>query len=149
MFSKAQEDYLEAIYNTISRKGYARTKDISRELEISPPSVTEMLKKLDKEELVNYEKYGGVTLTSRGEKLAKAVKSRHDTLRSLLKIILVSDKTAEEDACKMEHELSPETIEQLTKFIKFVENAPIYPKWLEHFKEFCKSGKYICDYKKD
>ena len=141
------EDYLEAIYNITLRKGYARTKDISRELELSSPSVTEMLKKLGNGGLVNYERYGGATLTKKGERIAKSVKTRHDTIKALLKIILVSDKTAERDACIIEHEISPETIEQLTKFVKFVETAPMHPKWLEHFKEFCKRGEYVCDYK--
>lgn len=147
MYSRAVEDYLEAIYNIIQRKGYARTKDISLELEIRPPSVTEMLKKLSDKNLVKYERYSGVTLTKDGEKIAKSVKTRHDTIRTLLKIILVSEKTANRDACKMEHELSPETLEQLTKFVKFVESAPMHPKWLEHFKEFCMTGGYVCDHK--
>ncbi len=147
MYSRAVEDYLEAIYNIVQRKGYARTKDISLELEIRPPSVTEMLKKLSDKNLVKYERYSGVTLTKGGEKIAKSVKTRHDTIRTLLKIILVSEKTANRDACKMEHELSPETIEQLTKFVRFVETAPMHPKWLEHFKEFCMSGDYVCHQK--
>ena len=138
---------MEAIYNITLRKGYARTKDISRELELSSPSVTEMLKRLGKGGLVNYERYGGTTLTKEGERIAKSVKTRHDTLRTLLKIILVSDKTAERDACKIEHEVSPETIEQLTKFVKFVETASMYPKWLEHFKKFCGTGEHSCECK--
>lgn len=148
MFSKTIEDYLEAIYNITLRRGYARTKDISRDLKVSPPSVTEMLRKLEDMGLVNYEKYDGVTLTKEGKKVAKAVKNRHETLKKLLKIVLISDKTAEKDACKIEHELNPETIEQLTKFVKFVESAPLYPRWLEHFKEFCKTGRYSGEYKK-
>ncbi len=146
--TRTSENYLKAIYNIIQKKGYARTRDISRELEISPPSVTEMLKKLNDRGLVNYERYGGVTLTKTGERVAKSVKTRYDTIRTLLEIILVSDKTAERDACNIEHEISPETVEQLTKFVKFVETAPMYPKWLEHFKEFCRMGEYVCDSKK-
>ncbi|MEA3255791.1 MAG: metal-dependent transcriptional regulator [Candidatus Altiarchaeota archaeon] len=149
MYSRTVEDYLEAIYNIILRKGYARTKDISRELEVSPPSVTEMLKKLGDKGLVNYERYGGITLTAKGERVAKSVKMRHDTVRKLLKIILVSDKIAEKDACRIEHELSPETVEQLTKFVRFVETAPMHPKWLEHFREFCMSGEYVCEKEKN
>lgn len=145
MYSKTVEDYLETIYNIISRKGYARTKDISRGLRISSPSVTEMLKKLKSMGLVNYEKYSGVTLTKKGERIGRMVKTRHDTIKTLLKIILVSDKIAEEDACKLEHEISPETVEQLTKFVRFVETAPMHPKWLEHFKEFCRAGEYVCE----
>jgi len=148
MLSQSVEDYLEAIYNISLIRGYARTKDISRELNITPPSVTEMLNKLSNMKLVNYKRYDGVKLTKKGEKIAKVVKTRHETIKKLLKIILISDKVAEKDACKLEHELSPETIEQLTKFVKFVENAPLYPKWLEHFKEFCRTGKYICKHKK-
>jgi DtxR family Mn-dependent transcriptional regulator len=142
MISKTIEDYLESIYSITLRKGYARTKDISRDLNVKPASVTEMLNKLKDIGFANYEKYSGVTLTKQGEKVARTVKTRHETLTKLLKIILISDKTAENDACKLEHELSPETIEQLTKFVKFVENAPLYPKWLEHFREFCRTGRY-------
>ncbi|MEA3255178.1 MAG: metal-dependent transcriptional regulator [Candidatus Altiarchaeota archaeon] len=145
--TRTEEDYLEAIYNIILRKGYARTKDISVELEVSPPSVTGMLKKLNDKGLVKYEKYSGVTLTREGERVGRSVKTRHDTIKTLLKIILVSDKTADRDACKLEHELSPETVEQLTRFVRFVESAPMHPKWLEHFREFCRTGEYICDYK--
>jgi len=144
MYSKTVEDYLEAIYSIIQRKGHARTKDISRELDVSPASVTEMLNKLDNEGLVDHKKYGGVKLTSEGGRIAKAIKIRHKTLRKFLKIILVSDKSAEKDACNLEHGLSPETIEQLTKFVRFVESAPESPKWIEHFKEFCRTGEYTC-----
>jgi len=148
MYSKNVEDYLEAIYNITERKGYARTKDISRELDVRPPSVTEMLKKLDNIGLVNYERYGGVILTKKGERIAKVVKTRHDAIKAFLSILLISEKTAERDACKLEHDLSPETIEQLTKFVNFVKKAPIYPKWLEHFKEFCITGEYVCEHVK-
>ena len=146
MYSKSVEDYLEAIYNIVNRKGYAKTKDISRELSVSPPSVTEMLKKLDEGGLVNYERYSGVTLTKKGGKIARIVKTKHDTIKKFLNILLISDKTADRDACNLEHELSPETIEQLTNFVRFVEKAPMYPKWLEHFKEFCISGEYMCEH---
>ena len=85
--SHSMEDYLEAIYNIISGKGYARTKDIAKELDVTSPSVSAMLKKLQNEEFIFYEKYSGVTLTPKGEKIAKAIKHRHDTLTKLLKWI--------------------------------------------------------------
>jgi len=149
MYTKSMEDYLEAIYCIIERKGFARTKDIARELEIRPPSVTEMLKKLSNRGLVRYEKYAGVTLTREGEKVARVIKLRHDTLKRFLSILLISDKTANEDACELEHVLKPETIEQLTKFVRFVEKAPMYPRWLEHFKEYCRAGAFECEHCKD
>lgn len=145
MYSKSFEDYLEAIYNIVLRKGYARTKDIAEELNVTSPSVSAMLKKLQDSELVFYEKYGGVTLAPKGKKLAKAVKHRHDTLKKLLKIIFVPDVIAERDACKLEHNLSPESINQLANFVNFIESQPIHPQWIEHFKTFCETGEYDCE----
>lgn len=133
MYSQALEDYLEVIYDIAHRKGHARTKDISMELEISPPSVTEMLKKLSEMDLVNYERYSGVTLTKEGERIAKSVKNRHKTIKKLLTLIQVSDETAGRDACKIEHEISPETVERLTKLLKFIESES------KHFKKFCEN----------
>ncbi len=144
MYSKGFEDYLETVYNIVQKKGYARTKDISRELDVTPPSVTEMLKKLDEDGLVNYERYSGVTLTEKGQKIAVKVKTRHDIIKTFLNFILISEENAETDACKIEHDLSPETIEQLTKFVEFIKEAPMHPKWLQHFKEYCETGERSC-----
>lgn len=145
MLTRKTEDYLEAIYNVTERKGYARIKDIASELHITPPSVTEMVQKLAKKNLVIYEKYSGVNLTEEGKAIAQAVKHRHDTFTTFLEIILVPTDIAEKDACELEHHLNPKTIEQFSRFVKFVKNAPMYPKWLTHFKEYCKTGKHpVC-----
>ncbi|MBN2013657.1 MAG: metal-dependent transcriptional regulator [Candidatus Altiarchaeota archaeon] len=138
MYSQAIEDYLEVILGIAQKKGHARTKDISSELGISSPSVTEMLRKLDEKDLVDYKRYGGVTLTTEGEKIAKSVKKRHNTIRKLLRIIQVSDKTAEKDACRIEHELSPETIEQLKRFVDFIDPSK-HPKLIEDFRSYCEN----------
>ena len=121
MTSKSVEDYLETIYNLIEEKGIARTGDISKALHVKPPSVTEMLNKLAKDELIIYKKYNGASLTSKGEKLAKSVNLRHKTLVDLLNFLGVDEDIVEEDACKIEHDLNPKTIKQLQKFLKSVE----------------------------
>ena len=136
MYSKSIEDYLEAIHNIISKKGYVRTKNIAEELNVTPPSVSAMLKKLNAEELILYEKYGGITLTDKGQKIAKAVRHRHTILKKFLKIIMVSSGNAENDACKLEHNLSPESINQLTNFVEFIETKPICKELLDDFKRF-------------
>ncbi|HCI91053.1 MAG TPA: transcriptional regulator, partial [Verrucomicrobiales bacterium] len=64
--STARDDYLEQILHLIEEKGYARPIDISKKLEISQASVTNMLKRLDAEGLVAHEKYRGTTLTEEG-----------------------------------------------------------------------------------
>jgi DtxR family Mn-dependent transcriptional regulator len=87
--SSTAEDYLRTIHECITQKGFVRIKDIARELEITSSSVTEMMKKLHKKKLVNYEKHGGVTLTQRGAEIALTVEKRHETFKKILELILV------------------------------------------------------------
>jgi len=142
MITKSVEDYLEAIYNLIEKKGYARTIDIANHLKIRSPSVTEMLQKLDKEGFIIYEKYRGIKLTSKGEEIAKSVKKRHEILARFLEILGVEREIAEEDACSIEHSVHPETMERLSKFVEFVSSAPKDPKWLEHFEHYVRTGEH-------
>jgi len=146
MLSRKAEDYLEAILNISLQegKGYARVKEIARALNVKPSSVVEMVNRLNGVGLVNYKKYEGITLTPKGEKIAKVVKDRHETIRAFLEIIKVPPRIANKDACIMEHELEPET-EQLRCFVRFVRSAPDYPQWLQHFETFCKTGRHPCE----
>ena len=142
MLSRKAEDYLETIYLIMQKKGYVRIKDIAKALNVKPPSVTEMMKKLSREDFVVYERYGGISLTKEGEEIARIVKDKHETFIKLLKIIQVPDEIAKRDAYKLEHHLHPITIEQFKKFIEFVEYFPaMNPRWLTHFIEFCETGK--------
>ena len=144
--SNRVEDYLRVIYEVVKRKGYARTKDIAAELGVKPPTVTEMLKKLDREGLISYERYGAVTLTKKGEEIARSVESRHETFVKLLEMLLVPEEVARRDAHVLEHGLSPKTIEQFTKFVEFISNSPSYPmfmkRWLELFRSYCEGEKF-------
>ena len=75
--SRRAEDYLRGIYDILERKGYARIKDVSKELSVQPSTATEMVRKLDSYGSLIYEKYGGVMLSSQGKEVAKAVSERH------------------------------------------------------------------------
>jgi len=145
MLTRKVEDYLEAILNVTEDKGYVRTKDIAKKLGVTSPSVVEMMKKLNDMKYVNYRKYDGVTLTTEGKAIAAAVKERHDIIRAFLKIINVPQQIANKDACTIEHNLNPKTIEQIKRLVDFVETAPGCPKWVEHFKEYCQTGQHECD----
>ena len=145
MLSRKAEDYLEAILNIAEEKGYTRTKDIAMALDIKPPSVVEMLKRLRDMDLVEYRRYEGVRLTAKGTEVAQVVRERHETIRAFLEILQVPEKIADKDACIIEHELRPETIRQLKNFVRFVKSAPDYPQWLEHFETFCKTGVHPCE----
>jgi len=80
------EDYLEQISGLIEEKGYARVVDIAERLSISQASVTNMVKRLDAEGLVNYEKYRGMTLTDRGQEVADYIIRRHELLTRFLQL---------------------------------------------------------------
>ncbi len=143
MKTERTEDYLKAIEKTIERKGYAQVKDVSKELELSSPSVTGMFKKLTKMGYINYEKYGGVTLTEEGEKIAKCTLEKHSIIRDFLLILGIDEETSDQDACKIEHVLAPETFDTLTKFVEFINMKDEWPHWLDHFRHYYETGEYI------
>lgn len=143
MTTERTEDYLEAIDTIIGKKGYAQVKDISEILGLGPSTVTEMFQKLNKAGFINYEKYGGVTLTSKGKKIAKDTKKKHIILHKFLLILGVDDTIANEDACRIEHVLNPETLDRLTKFVEFMRMKEETPRWLDHFNYFFNTGEYI------
>ena len=118
LISQSSEDYLETIYVIQKEKGSVRIKNIANDLQVSLPSVTIAIKKLSTQDLVLYEKYGLVKLTSAGEKIAKDVYKRHVILFEFFTNILkVDKKTASIDACKMEHGLSKKTLDKLILFL--------------------------------
>lgn len=112
------EDYLEVIYELVLQKGYATTIDISEYLNVSSPSVTSMMKKLDEKEFLRYEKYRGMSLTEKGREVARAIHKRHSLLFEFFKMIGVSEDLANEDAEGIEHHLHTETLEKLEEFVK-------------------------------
>ncbi|MEW5761417.1 MAG: metal-dependent transcriptional regulator [Candidatus Thermoplasmatota archaeon] len=120
MLSRKVEDYLEAILNVVEEKGYAKTRDVARVLNITSPSVVEMLKKLHKMDLIVYRKYDGATLTPRGKEIAASVKERHNVIKEFLELIRVSKEVAERDACLLEHSLDPKTIRQLKDLVNLI-----------------------------
>ncbi|MGB3908548.1 MAG: metal-dependent transcriptional regulator [Methanomethylovorans sp.] len=143
MITERTEDYLKAIEKIIEKKGYAQVKDVSRELDLSSPSVTGMFKKLAKMGYINYEKYGGVTLTAEGEKIAKKTMEKHSTIRDFLLIIGLGEAIANHDACRIEHILTPQTFDRLTKFVEYMNFNQELSLCLDHFKYFYETGKNI------
>jgi Mn-dependent DtxR family transcriptional regulator len=114
------EDYLEVIYELIEQKGYATTVDISKYLNVSSPSVTKMVQRLDECGHLNYEKYRGISLTQQGVLVAKSIRERHGLLADFFKMIGVDEDSANKDAEGIEHHLHPETLKKLEEFIKIV-----------------------------
>ncbi len=115
----SMEDYLEAIFEIDKYKRAVRVKDVSEKLGVTMPSVNGALKNLEAKGLIRHEKYEYIELTEDGLEQASRISSSHRIIYTFLKETLgVGNNTADEDACKIEHVLSPETIKKLAKFIE-------------------------------
>ncbi len=124
MTTYREEDYLEAILHVVNRKGYAKVTDISKHLGCSAATVTEMFSRLSERGLVNYEKYGGVTLTDEGRKVGTEIDARHQLIRDFLLVLGVPEEVAEMDACMIEHRVHQETLDHLQSFIVSFKDDP-------------------------
>ena len=129
----SEEDYLEVIAELVELKGYATTLDISRFMNVSPPSVTKMLQKLDEKKYLEYEKYHGINLTNIGKQVADTIRRKHSILLEFFEILDVGKDIANRDTEGLEHHLNDKTIRQLKKFITFLKSNP---KIIKQFREF-------------
>ena len=112
------EDYLEVIYELIKKRGYATQTDISESLNVSLPSVTKMLQRLDESKYLEYEKYRGINLTEEGIEVAENIHEKHGLLSEFFKMIGVDEDVANIDAEGIEHHLHSQTLKKLREFIR-------------------------------
>ena len=117
MRKKTIEEYIELIYELEEQEGQAQTGAIADEMKITPPSVTEMLQKLEKEGYVHYKSYSGATLTDKGKSLAYRLEKRHETIAEFFEMIGVDHAQAQIDACQIEHHISEKSFLKLEKFV--------------------------------
>ena len=145
--SPSMEDYLEAIGILAQGNKVVRVTQISNALGVKKPSVTSALKKLGEAKLIEHERYGYVELTDDGQRIADDVLRRHEVLRHFLAEILgIDQERASEDACKMEHAVSPVTAEKLSKFVEFVLSRPYgEPEWLKGFRHYSEHGNFLAE----
>lgn len=141
--SSSMEDYLEAISRLSEEEEDVRVTLLSKTLGVKKPSVTEALQRLSEEGLVKYRKYGTVELTPEGQRVAEDVVRRHDVLfRFLFEILGVDREVSQEDACKLEHSLSPPSQKKLTAFLEFLSaNAEKQRQLLREFGHFVRYKK--------
>lgn len=118
IITSSLEDYLETIFVLKQKKDVVRVTDIAAEMNVSKPSVNRAVGNLKEAGLLSHESYGAVVLTEEGETLAAQVLHRHKLLKHFLTCTLgVEEKTAEEDACRVEHVISSETIDKLYSYL--------------------------------
>lgn len=113
---KSAEDYLEAILIVQKRKGYVRSLDVSRQLGVSKPSVSAAVKQLMDGGYVAMEDGKLLSLTESGKAVAERIYERHCVLKEILTTVGILPETAEEEACKIEHDISDESFRLLKKY---------------------------------
>lgn len=124
--SETHEMYLKTLYHVRSKHDVARVGDLADGLGVSPGTVTGVLKKLRRLELVEHERYGVVSLTPAGHRMAECVLRRFETLRDVLvEVFGVDPETAEVDACQMEHAVSPGTVNRMKGFLHRVRGGQV------------------------
>ena len=112
------EDYLEAILELKEQKGMVRSIDVAHHLNYSKPSVSRAVAILKSNGYITMSADGHLELTVEGEQVARSIYERHRFLKEWLIRLGVSPETAEEDACKIEHNISEETFQCMKRHVE-------------------------------
>ena len=115
---KSAEDYLEMILRLNEEKGYARSVDIATGLSVSKPSVSVAMKHLREDGYITMDRDNYISLTDAGLEIARRVYDRHLALTEILIRIGVDPETAQKDACKIEHDISPQTYDAIVRQLR-------------------------------
>lgn len=122
MVTNTFERYLDVIYEIQAREGEVRVKDIAEALNVSRPSVSEMVDRLVENGLVTHDKYSHITLTAKGRRIGRGLDRKQEIIkRFFVNVLQVDDGVAERDACEIEHVISDETLNRL---VDYLENLP-------------------------
>lgn len=117
VIKESAEMYLETIL-VLSKKGTVRSIDIAREMNFSRPSVSVALHNLEKEQYISIESDQTIKLLPKGEEIAKTIYERHTILTEFFEQLGVKPSIASADACKIEHDISPESFKAIKKLVK-------------------------------
>ncbi len=129
------EDCLGVIWELSKASKYVRIKDIAGRLKISPPSVVEMINKLENKGYLIHERYGGIALTNKGKRLALNVFHKHNLYIDFLTALLIPENIAKKDVQYISHNLHTKTLKQLSKFIEFMKTKKQFVKEFKGFKK--------------
>lgn len=115
---ESAENYLETILILQRRIGLVRSIDIVNEMKFSKPSVSNAMKQFRENGYITVDKQGFITLTPKGQAVAEKTYERHVILTKWLISIGVTEQTALEDACRIEHDLSDESFDKIKVHLK-------------------------------
>lgn len=116
--NESAENYLETILILSKKLPVVRSVDVATELGFKKPSVSIAMKNLREREHIRVTKEGYIYLTEAGNAIAQTIYERHEFLSSWLKGLGIPEDIAAEDACKMEHVISPESFAAIKEFVQ-------------------------------
>ena len=118
MFTATKQDYLRGLYILEEEKGEIKSIDLAHYLNVSKPSVSEMVKELNREGVISYKKYSKIKFTSKGKKIAQKLTSKHRLIEIFLKNMLkIKSNNVHQEAHRLEHAFSDESIAKLRKIL--------------------------------
>ena len=119
------EDYLEEMYELYLKSELITSKEIVKRLGVSRSSVSQMLRKLKKENYIDFKPYGNITLLEKGIKIGKKISETHEVLELLFEKLRIDKTTALNDIHGLEHFLSEGTLERIKKLNKHLDKFPL------------------------
>lgn len=114
---ESAENYLEAILILQKKKGNVRSVDIAHELSFTKPSVSVAMKAFREEGYITVESTGNILLTEKGMEIAGKVYERHQVIAQALMALGVDEKTAYQDSCKIEHDISDQSFSKIKEHL--------------------------------
>jgi Mn-dependent DtxR family transcriptional regulator len=130
----SMEDYLEMIYRNCFQEGYARIHQLSEQLNVRASSATKIVQKLARWGFLDYQKYGIIQLTDKGETAGAFLLYRHQVIEEFLKKIGVEEMVLK-DTEMIEHHISKELFESMELFNMFFEKNPHIIESFFQFKQ--------------
>ena len=118
MFTASKEDYLRGLYILEEEKGELKSIDLAHYLNVSKPSVSEMVKELDREGLISYKKYSKLKFTQKGRNIAQKLTSKHRLIELFLRNVLkIGSRNVHQEAHRLEHAFSDESIRKIRSML--------------------------------
>jgi len=125
------ENYLEAIYELSKDETGARVSDIAERLGVTKASTSAAMTTLSEKGLITNEKYGEIHLTPAGRELAEFTSRKHQIIRRFfIDVLHINPRTADNDACAIEHVISNDSVQAMQDFLqdwKEAKGHPVFP----------------------
>lgn len=133
LLTSSMEDYLEMIYRTCMEEGYVRINQLADKLNVRPSSTTKVVQKLSQLGLVNYQRYGIIQPTEAGKALGDFLLKRHEVIQEFLRNLGI-EETLLKDTELIEHDVSPDAVQIIYTFNKFIADNPDIKRQYEAFR---------------